>query len=107
MKNLLVLILLCANVCSAQIIIEQRVNSIPINQNFQLMERDYFSKWQAKQYGPQYRNMQEVPQQVIDAYHAPRPIRVINQPVYVQVPTQQNLPGQTEEQRRQLEQLSR
>ena len=77
----------------AQIVIEQRVIEVPRIQNF-VVNPFPTSYWDAKR-APE-------PQQ--------QQLRVISVPQYVVVPTApvtQPLPGQTEEQRRRMDQLSR
>lgn len=93
MKKLTAVILLFATGAQAQIVVEQRVIEVPRIQNF---------------------IVNPFPQSHWDAKRAPEPqqqqLRVISVPQYVVIPTApttQPLPGQTEEQRRQMDQLSK
>lgn len=88
MKRLVLLVLIAASSAHAQIVVEQRVIEIPRNQNF-VINPFPPSHWDAKR----------APEQN-------RPLRVISVPQLVVIPTvPQTLPGQTEEQRRQMEQM--
>jgi hypothetical protein len=113
MKNITALLLLVAAQAQAQIIIEQRVIEVPKNQNFIIMPTygcsTQNSRWDAKRYGAQYRCLEDVPLHVRAQVDNP-PLRVFSIPqqaVIPTAPTTSPLPGQSAEQRRQMDQMSR
>ena len=113
MKNITALLLLVAVQAQAQIIIEQRVIEVPKNQNFIIMPTygcsTQNSSWDAKRYGAQYRCLEDVPPHIRAQVDNP-PLRVFSIPQQVVIPTApitSPLPGQSAEQRRQMDQMSR
>ena len=114
MKSITTLLLLVAvSSVQAQIIIEQRVIEVPRNQNFIIMPTNGCqtpnSQWDAKRYGAQYKCVEDVPAHIRAQVDNP-PLRVLSIPQQVVIPTASAaapLPGQSAEQRRQMDQMSR
>ena len=113
MKNITALLLLVAAQAQAQIIIEQRTIEVPRDQNFIIMPSNgcatMHSRWDAKRYGAQYKCVEDVPAHIRARVDNP-PLRALSVPQQVVIPTGPTtspLPGQTAEQRRQLDQMSR
>ena len=113
MKNITAVLLLVAATAQAQIVIEQRTIEVPRDQNFIIMSSNgcatMHSRWDAKRYGAQYRCLEDVPAHIRARVDNP-PLRALSVPQQVEIPTGSNtspLPGQTVEQRRQMDQMSR
>ena len=113
MKNITALLLLVAVQAQAQMVIEQRVIEVPKNQNFIIMPAygcsTSQSSWDAKRYGAQYRCLEDVPQHIRAQADNP-PLRVFSIPQQRAIPTANitsPLPGQSAEQRKQMDQMSR
>lgn len=114
MKHITALLLLFAAQAQAQIIIEQRTIEVPRNQNFIIMPTNGCatpnSQWDAKRYGAQYKCVEDVPAHIRARVDGPQPLRVLSIPQQVVIPTAPTttpLPGQSIEQRRQMDQMSR
>lgn len=108
MKHTIALLLLVATQAQAQIIIEQRTIEVPRNQNFGINPCPA-SCWAAKKYG-NYRDISEVPPHIRAQVDGPQPLRVFSIPQQVIIPTAPTtspLPGQSAEQRSQMDQMSR
>ena len=113
MKFATALLLLVAANAQAQIVIEQRTIEVPRNQNFIIMPTNgcatTASRWDAKRYGAQYKCVEDVPAHIRARADNPA-LRVLSVPQQVVIPTAPTtapLPGQSIEQRRQMDQMSR
>jgi hypothetical protein len=114
MKNITAVLLLVTATAQAQIVIEQRTIEVPKNENWIMLPTngciDYFSTWDRKKYGGQYQCLEHVPAHVRARVDGPKPLRALSVTQQVVIPTGSNtspLPGQTVEQRRQMDQMSR